>query len=106
MSLQASEAVHDGYVIGYALEHLRKGSSVIFGHPDEADGQDLEQLGASLLDVLHEWMTDYLRTEKHQYEAPENRRTASDSNVKNATHWLKELEKLQKKLTENRAQPT
>jgi hypothetical protein len=45
-------------------------------------------------------MTDYHRMEKWQYEAPESRRRASDSGVKNAIHWLKELEKLQAKIVE------
>lgn len=100
MSLQASEAVHDGYVIGYSLEHLRRGSTTIFGHPGDASAQSLEELGPSLIAVLLEWMTDYHRMEKWQYEAPENRRTASDWSLRNAEQWLKELEKLRAKTVE------
>lgn len=100
MSLQAGDTEYDGHVIGYSASHLERGDSSIFGHPESEDASSVSRLGGSLLEVLHSWMTEYHRMEKAQYEAPANRRTASDWNLKQAAQWLKEIEKLQRKVSE------
>lgn len=56
-------ARHGGHVIGYHLAELRKGRTTILGHAgDLPQGTDtaLAKLGPSLLDVLHEWLSDHL----------------------------------------------
>jgi hypothetical protein len=101
MSLQAGETDYDGHIIGYSLSHLRNGDFSIFGHAEDAT--HLKLLGSSLLQVLHAWMSEHHRMEKSQFEAPENRRTASDRSFKSAAQWLKEIDKLQHKLAERAA---
>jgi hypothetical protein len=50
-------------VLGYHLAELRKGRTTIFGYdgdlPQDVDPA-LDELGPSLLDVLHEWLSDHL----------------------------------------------
>jgi hypothetical protein len=77
----------------------------VSSHSDEIAENDKRStvLGDSLLGVLHQWMTSYYEMELGAYEHPSNRRRGSDSYVVNATRWLNDLEKLQRKLAEQLA---
>lgn len=105
MLLEAGDTTLDGYLIGYSIAELEQGKTTIFGHSDEIAEDDKRSavLGDSLLSVLHQWMTSYYEMELGAYEHPANRRRGSDSYVVNATRWLKDLEKLQRKLAEQLA---
>jgi hypothetical protein len=107
MKLVAFEARHDGYVIGYSISALREGKTTILGHNEDipANGASFEQLGDSLLFVLHEWATDHLRMVNEQFKSPSNRGFGSldNSDVERAAGILKSVEKMQRKLTEQQA---
>jgi hypothetical protein len=75
MRLYASgDAVHDDHVIGYDLAALRQGVVRVLGHDGDIpdSGARLVELGSSLLDVLHEWMSDHVRMLKVQLASPRN----------------------------------
>lgn len=99
LSLQAADAVYDDYVLGYDLDELRKGKTVVLGHRGDIppEGAELEVIGTSLLGVMHEWMSDHLRMVKHQYESPMNRGFGAleKKDVDHVAGMLKAIEQLQ-----------
>lgn len=109
MKLEAYEARHDGWIIGYSLRELRQGKTTILGHNEDipASGATFERLGYSLLAVLHEWTTDHLRTTEERFTSPANRGAGSldPEDVDRAARILKSVEKLQRKLAEQQSSP-
>lgn len=107
MKLVASEARHDGYVIGYSLSALLEGKTAILGHNEDipASGAAFERLGDSLLSVLHEWATDHLRMVNEQFKSPSNRGFGSldHSDVERAAGILASVEAMQRTLAEQQA---
>jgi hypothetical protein len=99
MSLQAADAVYDDYVLGYDLDELRKGNTVVLGHQGDIppEGAKFEVIGTSLLGVMHEWMSDHLRMVEAQYKSPMNRGAGSIErrDVDRVAGMLKAIEQLQ-----------
>lgn len=95
-----SDAEYGGYVLGYDLEELRSGRRTILGHRGDIPGAGakLEVIGASLLDVLHAWMSDHLRMIEQQYESPVNRGAGSleRRDVDEVAGMLRGIEELQR----------
>jgi hypothetical protein len=69
-----TDGVLDDHIIGYDLASLRAGATAILGHEGElrSTGARFEPLGDSLVDVLHEWMSEHLAMVTGQYESPTN----------------------------------
>lgn len=107
MKLEAYEARHDGWIIGYSLRELSQGKTNVLGHKEDiaASGAAFERLGDSLLSVLQEWATDHLRMVNEQFKSPSNRGFGSldHSDVERAADILKSVEKIQRKLAEQQA---
>jgi hypothetical protein len=104
MKLEAYEARHDGWIIGYSLSALRQGKTTILGHDEDIPSSDaaFHVIGESLLVVLHEWATDHLRMTEERFDSPANRGTGSldPEDVERAAEIFKAVEKFQRKLAE------
>lgn len=107
MKLEAYEARHDGWIIGYSLRELRQGKATILGHNEDipASGATFERLGDSLLAVLHEWAADHLRMTEERFKSPTNRGAGSldPKDVERAADILKSIEKIQRKLADQQS---
>jgi hypothetical protein len=107
MKLEAYEARHDGWIIGYSLSELRQGKPTILGHNEDLpkSGATFQRLGESLLSVLHEWAADHLRMTDERFRSPANRGAGSldAEDVERAAGILKVVEKLQRKLADQQA---
>ncbi len=107
MKLEAYEARHDGWIIGYSLHELAQGKTTILGHDEDvpASGAAFERVGDSLLAVLHEWATDHLRMTEERFKSPANRGAGSlgPEDVERAANILKSVEKIQRKLAEQQS---
>jgi hypothetical protein len=99
MKLEAYEARHDGWIIGYSLRELARGSTTILGHNEDIPetGAVFERLGDSLLAVLHEWAADHLRMTEGRFKSPANRGAGSlgPEDVERAASILKAIEQIQ-----------
>lgn len=62
MVLWEDDAIHGDSIIGYDLDELRAGRSTVVGLLDQTDvpesGAEFKVFGPSLLQVLHEWLTN------------------------------------------------
>jgi hypothetical protein len=107
LSLQVADAVYDDYVLGYDLDELREGKTVVLGHQGDipATGARFEVIGTSLLGVMHEWMSDHLRMVRYQYESPMNRGAGSleRKDVDYVAGMLRAIEQLQQEAAAGRA---
>lgn len=102
MKLEAYEARHDGWIIGYSLSALRQGKTTILGHDEDIprSGGTFQVIGESLLAVLHEWAVDHLRMTEARLNSPANRGAGSlgPEDVERAADTLGAIEQLQRKL--------
>jgi len=97
LKLGEPSARHGGQVIGYHLAELRKGRTTILGHAgDLPPGTDtaLDKLGPSLLDVLHEWLSDHLGSAP----APSEPGVLSALGVERVAELLRGIEVLQQEV--------
>ena len=69
-----TDGVLDDHIIGYDVASVRAGGTAIVGHEGELrpTGSRFEPLGDSLVDVLHEWMSEHLAMVTAQFESPSN----------------------------------
>jgi hypothetical protein len=107
MKLEAYEARHDGWIIGYSLNELRQGRTTILGHDEDIpeSGATFQRIGDSLFSVLHEWATDHLRMTKERFQSPVNRGAGSldPKDVERADGILRSVEEMQRKLAAQQA---
>ncbi len=105
MKLEAYEARHDGWIIGYSLEELRRGRTTVIGHNEDipAASTNFQRVGESLLSVLYEWAIDHQRMTKERFDSPDNRGAGSiePEDVERAKDILKAIEKVQRKHSEH-----
>lgn len=107
MKLEAYEARHDGWIIGYSLQELSQGRTTILGHNEDIpeSGARFERVGDSLLSVLHEWATDHLRMTEGRFKSPANRGAGSlgPEDAERAAGILKAIEMIQSELKAQQA---
>jgi hypothetical protein len=100
LSLQAGDTTYDDHVLGYDLEELRKGNTVVVGHVGDipVEGAKFEVLGTSLLDLMYDWMSEHLEMVTHQLKSPTNRGAGSleQKDVDRVAGMLSEIEALRK----------
>lgn len=104
--LAAGDATHDNHLIGYSLAALRRGDSTIFAHHGDLEEEDdaaaggeppaLEQLGPSLLDVLHEWWGDHVRMLTAQLDQNLGGSSLSPEHVEHVRALLGRLDELRR----------
>lgn len=97
------DAVHGGSLVCYHLDELAAGRSTVLGLPVDFDrnGEDAVpvRVGASLLDVLHEYESDRQRMIEEQHEDPKNATgfgSVSSEYVEQCRADLRRVEELQR----------
>jgi hypothetical protein len=93
---------HNGYILGYDLQSLKKSGTTILGHKEDIppSGAAFVTIGNSLLDVVHEWTADAFQKIKSQYESPSNRGFGSLTyeDVETAKRNLEMVEEMRQEL--------
>lgn len=107
LKLEAYEARHDGWIIGYSISELQQGKTTILGHNEDIpqSGAMFQPLGESLLSLLLEWAADHLRMTEERFRSPANRGAGSlgPEDVERAAGILQDVEKMLRKLSEQQA---
>ena len=104
MVLREGDATHGDSVIGYDLDELRAGRSTVVGLLDQVEvpesGAEFQGFGPSLLQVLHEWLTDQHRLLTRRLTLESNRGAGSitDEDVEEAAQRIRFIEGLQEQL--------